>query len=337
MEIDIVVTWVDGNDLEWKNNKNKYSSNKLKSYTQGDSIERYRDWGLMPFWFRSIEKYAHWVHKIFFVTCGHYPKWLNLRNEKLCLVRHDEFMPAEYLPTFSSYPIELNLHRIKGLSEYFIYFNDDMFLNTPVYPDDFFKTELPCDFCEFNILAATKPDDVFLHTLLNSNGIINRHFTAERLQYKKLFNFRYTLYQNLKNLLFLKKGVLLSNFASQHGPLSYKKSIFDDVWHCEAEVLDKTCKSKFRTSHDILPWIMRDWQLALGEFYPICKKNRNIHYRAGLDNGKIHNTIGKKWKSICINDSLEECASEEKNFELYKEELIQIYQSVFPNKSSFEI
>ena len=79
-------------------------------------------------WFRAVEKFAPWVNKIHFVTYGHLPKWLNIDNPKLNIAKHSDFIPQKYLPTFSSFPIEVNLHRIKGLAERFVYFNDDMFL-----------------------------------------------------------------------------------------------------------------------------------------------------------------------------------------------------------------
>ena len=59
---------------------------------------------------------------------GKKPDWLNLDHPKLKLVTHKEFMPNEYLPTYNSAAIELNLHRIEGLSENYLYFNDDMYL-----------------------------------------------------------------------------------------------------------------------------------------------------------------------------------------------------------------
>ena len=70
------------------------------------------------------------------------PSWLNVANEKIVVVKHEDFIPKEYLPTFNSHTIELNLHRIKGLSEYFIYFNDDTFILDKLQEKDFFKNGL---------------------------------------------------------------------------------------------------------------------------------------------------------------------------------------------------
>ena len=141
-KIDFVIIWVDGGDPEWQAEKSKYQSDTENTDTR--SI-RYRDWDNLQYWFRAVEKYAPWVNKIHFVTWGHLPSWLDTTNPKLNIVNHKDYIPPEYLPTFSSHTIELNLHRIEGLAEQFVYFNDDMFLNKPVRPDDFFKNGLPCD------------------------------------------------------------------------------------------------------------------------------------------------------------------------------------------------
>src|SRR5699024_762488 len=103
-----------------------------------NDVNRYRNFGFFKFWFRSVEKYAPWVNKVYLITSGHLPKWLDLDNEKLVHIKHSDYIPDEYLPTFSSRPIELNLHRIEALSEEFVLFNDDMFLSAPTSPSDFF-------------------------------------------------------------------------------------------------------------------------------------------------------------------------------------------------------
>ena len=111
--IDLVVTWVDESDLNWQSEKRKYEADIKKEIDTDNLVERYRDWNILRFWFRSVEKYAPWIRKVFFVTYGHLPEWINLNNEKLVVVKHEDFIPQEYLPTFSCRPIELNLWRIK--------------------------------------------------------------------------------------------------------------------------------------------------------------------------------------------------------------------------------
>ena len=73
------------------------------------------------------------------VTNGQIPHWLNLDNERIKLITHDEIFKFKTdLPTFSSAAIESNLHRIPGLSENFLYLNDDILLNQPVSIHDFY-------------------------------------------------------------------------------------------------------------------------------------------------------------------------------------------------------
>ena len=69
----------------------------------------------------------HGVRRIHFVTWGHLPSWLNKEHPKLNIVNHKDFIPEKYLPTFNSHAL-WNMHRIPGLAENFVYFNDDMFL-----------------------------------------------------------------------------------------------------------------------------------------------------------------------------------------------------------------
>ena len=138
--IDFVITWVDGSDPKWLTDRAKYV---LEDERIDES--RYRDWGFLRYWFRAVEANAPWVRKIHFVTYGHIPEWLDVSNSKLHIVKHEDFIDKKYLPTFNSCAIEMNLHKIPGLAEQFVYFNDDMFLNKPVKPEFFFKDGLPKD------------------------------------------------------------------------------------------------------------------------------------------------------------------------------------------------
>lgn len=135
-DIDFVILWVDDQDPIWIEDKNKY---KGQQGNHTNNEVRYRDWQNLKYWFRAVEKYAPWVGKIHFVTCGQKPEWLNINHPKLNLVDHKDYIDEKYLPTFSSHVIELNLHRIPDLTEKFVYFNDDMFLNDYVKPEDFFS------------------------------------------------------------------------------------------------------------------------------------------------------------------------------------------------------
>ena len=113
-DIDFVILWVDDQDPIWIEDKNKY---KGQQGNHTNNEVRYRDWQNLKYWFRAVEKYAPWVRKIHFVTCGQKPEWLNINHPKLNLVDHKDYIDEKYLPTFSSHVIELNLHRIPDLTE----------------------------------------------------------------------------------------------------------------------------------------------------------------------------------------------------------------------------
>jgi hypothetical protein len=97
----------------------------------------------MKYFFRGVEKFAPWVNNVFFVTFGHYPTWLNLKHPKLKFIKHEDYIPKRYLPTFNSHTIELNYHRINELSNHFVYFNDDMFIINHMNQSDFFENGVP--------------------------------------------------------------------------------------------------------------------------------------------------------------------------------------------------
>ena len=98
--IDIVITWVDGSDEVWQKRKSEFSK---KNSDKRD--ERFRDTGSLKYLLRGIDLYAPWVRKVHLVTEGHLPKWLNTKCEKLHIVKHEDFMPAETLPTFPEQPL----------------------------------------------------------------------------------------------------------------------------------------------------------------------------------------------------------------------------------------
>ncbi|XP_054272957.1 N-acetylglucosamine-1-phosphotransferase subunits alpha/beta [Macrosteles quadrilineatus] len=102
------------------------------------SPSRYEDKEELRYSLRSLEKFAPWVRKVFIVTNGQLPYWLDLSNPRVQIVPHESiFTNSSHLPTFSSPAIETHLHRIPGLSEKFLYFNDDILLGEEVLPEDF--------------------------------------------------------------------------------------------------------------------------------------------------------------------------------------------------------
>ncbi|XP_041071967.1 N-acetylglucosamine-1-phosphotransferase subunits alpha/beta isoform X3 [Carcharodon carcharias] len=104
------------------------------------SSSRFEDNEELRYSLRSVERYAPWIRHVFIVTNGQIPSWLNLDNPRVTIVTHQEiFRNVSHLPTFSSPAIETHLHRIPGLSQKFIYLNDDVMFGKEVWPDDFYS------------------------------------------------------------------------------------------------------------------------------------------------------------------------------------------------------
>lgn len=331
MKIDFVILWVDGSDPKWIKDKEKYVE---KSVNGSESDNRFRDWDNLKYWFRGVEKYAPWVNKIHFITYGHLPEWLNLNNEKLDIVRHEDIIDKEYLPTFNSNVIELNMHKIKGLEEHFVAFNDDMFICSKMEEKDFFSNEgLPMDECVQNVIISYGNKDQIAHACLNNIDIINRNFSKRAVMKENMFKFINVKYgvRNFRTL-FLLPWYAFTGFYNPHLPVAHLKSTFNNVFNVEGEYIERMFKNKFRKSDDISHWVMRYWNLCSGNFCP-RKSNIGKYFDASDDNTDICKAIeSEKVKLLCINDS-----STNYDFDKAKIEINGAFENLFPEKSTFEI
>jgi hypothetical protein len=327
--IDFIVTWLDGNDPEWQAEYKKYYKEE-KGIDM--SIARNRDWDNLQYWFRSIEKFAPWVNKIHLVTYGHLPKWLNKDAEKLNIVKHADFIPKEYLPTFSSFPNALNLHKIKGLSEHFVLFDDDMFLGKKVARTRFFKNGKPVDIAQLTPVSPALP---FGHYLLNNANLMHRRYNFKSVISKnffKWFNIKYGLSVNLKNLFLLPFANNLT-LKNPHIAIPSLKSTYEKLWTEEFDVLDATCKSRFRNYADVLYWAIRYEQLLSGNFVPHSIKDTHTDLITDQRAEEIANYIIKqKYALFCINDS-----NDIVDFEKTKDIINSALEKLLSGKSSFEL
>jgi len=137
-DIDLVFSWVDGSSVEFQRKR----ALRMQSYVVGagdDSVARYRQLDELKYALRSVYLFAPWVRRIFIVTDSPTPAWL-ADHPSVTIVPSSAFFadPAD-LPTHNSQAIESQLHHIEGLSEHFLYSNDDMFFARPVSPDMFFS------------------------------------------------------------------------------------------------------------------------------------------------------------------------------------------------------
>jgi hypothetical protein len=326
--IDFVITWVDGADESWRRSKSKY-----RSMGDGDDDYLYRDWDNLRYWFRGVEKYAPWVNRIHFITWGHLPGWLNRRHPGLHIVRHADYLPEEYRPTFNSHAIELNLHRIAGLEEQFVYFNDDAFILDYLQPTDFFHNGLPCDSAILSALVPLVPGDPFFHYLVNNVSIINHHFSKPavlRSHFGKWFSLKYRKFL-LKNIYYAPVGGW-SGFLNWHLPTSFLISTFREVWSQEQEILHATSLHKFRTAHDVNQYVFSYWQLASGQFWPRRTSYGSFFILGENDREMFKSLSARKYKMICLNDSLLVT-----DFDRTKEAIKAHFQQLFPDKSEYEL
>ena len=325
MKIDFVVPWVDGSDSEWQKEYSRYSGKPI-------APERYRDWGAFKYWFRAIEKYAPWVNKIHLITCGQVPEWLNTEHPKLNLVFHEDYIPHEWLPTFSAHPIELNMHRISGLSEHFVYFNDDTYLSAPCVESDFFKNDLPCDQAIITLYRPDWKDACFKRILYNLVLVINKHFSKSQVMRNNLsgwFNLKYGRF-----FLYNIYSLPISWFPGlhiHHMPQPFLKTSLEEVWSAEGELLSETSSHRFRNPCDVNQYIFRFWQLCSGKFVPRAS-NVGAYFDIGAKDEEVRRCFLKHSKKmVCINDTMHEIdVDAEMKF------LRNLFEKVFPEKSSFE-
>lgn len=270
-KIDFVVTWVDSSDPKWIEEYSKYRGIQ----PQGDKA-RFRNWDFFKYWFRAVELYAPWVNKVFLVTNGKNPDWINTDHPKLVLVKHSDFIPEKYLPTFNSITIELHLCKIPGLSEQFVYFNDDMYINSIVTPSYYFKNRLPCDFNVETIFNNTRYDPVNRFNIriqmFCDVSVLNYHFNRKqvvRYSPKKWLGLHLGIKGLFCSLLFtLTNRDYFEGFVIRHTEQPMLKSVLEELWQKESEMMDASC-TRFRNDVSLNPYIIRYWQFATGKFYPI--------------------------------------------------------------------
>jgi hypothetical protein len=126
-----VYTWVNGTDEAWQQKRKHALEQDADSQTReiyANVNGRFRDNGELQYSLRSIEKYFPEVRRIYIVTDNQVPSFLDINHPKIEIVFHQDIIPQSELPTFSSKKIETYFRHIKGISDNFIYLNDDVFL-----------------------------------------------------------------------------------------------------------------------------------------------------------------------------------------------------------------
>ena len=252
--VDIVYTWVDGSDKNWILKKQKQLKSEIVISNQAEEASgncRFIDRDELKFSLRSVSTYMKWVRKIYIVTDNQIPNWLNLLNPKIEVIDHKDIIDNEFLPCFNSNVIEAFLYKIKGLSNNFISFNDDLFIGRPTQKTDFFYQNKP------KLFVGKKQSTIFKHRLLNKNYLarINPHQMA-------IFNARKLVYE--------KTGTLI-NYNLRHGIKPLNKKAMKRINENYKIELQNSFNNKFRNDTDV-------WSISLEAFDSIANKLNTPFY-----------------------------------------------------------
>ncbi|MBX9395151.1 stealth family protein [Streptomyces sp. TRM72054] len=222
--IDVVYTWVDGSDPHWLQERAAFSDRPY--HEEAANAARYLSRDELRYSLRSLHLYAPWVRHIYLVTADQTPEWLNTDHPRIRVVSHKEiFKNPAALPTFNSHAIESQLHHIDGLSEHFLYFNDDVMLGQEILPQHFF---LPNGLGKFYLSPALipygepSPDD----PPVAAAGKNNRRLIAER--------FGDTIFRKMK-----------------HVPHALHRGVLDEIEAEFPEAHQRTAASRFRSADDV--------------------------------------------------------------------------------------
>lgn len=338
-KIDFVLPWVDGSDPEWLALKRKYESaatGMSHSDANANADCRYRDYGLLKYWFRAVERFAPWVGRVFFVTCGQKPEWLDESNPKLRLVDHREYIPADHLPTFHSNTIELNLHRIADLSEHFVLFNDDLFLLRPAAPEFFFRKGVPVVACDLGIPRWLGCSNIS-RIALNNSGVLKQSLDVEHLVWKHIWKFidlrALGFSRAMKNLVSFSVNRMVIGGTFGHLAQPHLKSTLAEIWDRQPRVMERTSRSRFRGDDCVNHWLACAWNMVSGRFFPANEKRRGEFITvtpADLD--RIRAIISRQSSPmICLNDN-----SDGGELDVCIEKIAEALNGLLPDKSSFE-
>lgn len=330
MDIDFVITWVDMNDPKWQRTFAAHSG-KIDNTRNHVSEARFRDHGLLRYWFRGIENFVPWVRKIHFVTCDQKPNWLNIDHPKLNLVSHEDYIPPQFLPSFNSNVLEFYLHKIPGLAEHFVYFNDDFFIINDLKSERFFKEGLPRDIAAFRMNYGLS---LWNKNLRNNIKLINRYFdkkTVLKRDHDKWYHQSYGSKANLtRKLSWYNKFVTL---RTPHNAQPYLKTTFEEVWEKIGTILTEKSAHRFRSPDGLSPELFRTWQICQSHFIPYNTYRDTKMFPLLFKAKKAIEAIrNQSYTLICINDN-----EHMRHYDKVMKDLEAAFQSILPEKSGYEL
>lgn len=292
--MDIVITYVDGNDPVWKQDYEKYTNVHVMQ-------KRFRDWGTLKYLLRGVEVNMPFIRNVYLVVSypTQVPEWADTTNLKIVL--HKDIIPEEFLPTFNSNPIEMHLHRIPGLDEEYLYFNDDMYPVDKCAPEDFFR---------------------------DGKAVIgySRHMFAFNM-YKKICRNSDILARKIA-------GAKPSFFfmRPQHICSPMYRSMCEEAYSKAEEDVRKTSACRIRTEENLTQYLFLNYQYLKGRLIPEKISNKHISVAMTSVSGLWTAIMEPHSKMLCINDVH---LSEERYLEL-RTIILEAFERKFPVKSRFE-
>ena len=274
-KVDAVYLWVDGSDPAWLAKKSSFDGDGPQDH--GTSSSRFVSRNELYFSLRSLLQHAAWINKIWVVTDGQTPE-LGELSDRVTVIDHKEFIPAEYLPTFNSHTITANLHRIEGLTEHYLYLNDDIFFGRNLHPGIWFDT------LGRSVIRYTR-------TLLS--GV-----SANQKELIQIIR------QNTVKLA-QSRGLKTTTRSIQHGPHPMQKTIMNKLWNEFSTEFDSMCRNKFRSSNDIVPeWLHNFAAITSGRGFVGGKLTYNyIVINAKKSLPRILGLFFRRVPSVlCLND-----------------------------------
>lgn len=324
--IDVVYLWCDGSDPNFQCRKQQRMKEMGLPWNEANLGDiRYIDNNELKYSLRSVYKYLPWVNHIYIVTDNQCPSWFK-ENDKVSIVDHKDIIPSEYLPTFNSVTIESFIHRVPGLSEKFLLFNDDTFVNTPLSQSFFFENDQP-------IVRLIKDQSRWQFSSIGQ--------AEEALRSDEVSSFRKTLI-NAWRIFSLRHGVS-PFYVLAHTVDAYTKQQFAFVQNSYPE-LKLLNNRPFRTDHDIQRVIYQmEMVRTLGcplrevKLPSFLQKHFPSLFRETLETFEGTESP-KTWKRIralspkmfCLNAAIE-------TNDQTKAESIRLLEELFPDKSPNEL
>lgn len=339
--IDIIITWVDDSDLEWKTQRNSYLNefHEAKSHLN----HYFRDWDTLRYVFRGIDRNMPWVRYVHFITCGHLPKWLNTETPKLKIHKHSDFFAeGTVLPTFSARPIEMNFMNIPDIAEKFVYFNDDMVAVRPISPERFFRDNTPVDYLVLDfprggwLYDMIRIKDPYARTVRNAIDALNKIFPLKRLikEHPELFfDASYTEEEKKRTRLMRLLGIY-KWIKVHHNPQPFLLSNLKECERLFPEQIKQTRMHRFREYSDFNQYIFRDYALMSGNFYPHYFNDDFCMVLASVERYKEERQHLFDKNFVCLNDT---AFLKEDEYPTLKNMVTKDMEAIFPNKSSFEL